>query len=133
MGWGARVTRNALVEFPEFKVAAFIHPSFWKIEDAFQMIQKPLLLVVSQDEDDMIPYYNVLKDRLGEDNCAHHRFDDIHHGFAGARGDLNQELNRRRVDQTLDLVRILNKNMTLHKNIYSNSKFLMAYADKLYD
>ena len=51
-----------------------------------------------------VPFYNILKANLGEDKCAHHRFDDMHHGFCAARGDLTNDLNRKRVDEALDLL-----------------------------
>ncbi|CAG7728721.1 unnamed protein product [Allacma fusca] len=58
----------------------------------------------TKDEDDMIPFYNILKEKLGEDKCAHHRFDDMHHGFSAARANMEDELNRQRVDEALALL-----------------------------
>jgi dienelactone hydrolase len=101
--WGTRIATDASLSFPDFQAIGFLHPSFWKIEDA-SLISKPLILIPTKDEDDMVPFYNVLKERLGEDKVEHHRFDDIHHGFSAARGDLENELNRKRVDQALELL-----------------------------
>jgi hypothetical protein len=50
------------------------------------------------------PFYEKLKSRFKEGECGHQRFDDVHHGFAAARGNLDDELNRTRVDETLKLV-----------------------------
>jgi hypothetical protein len=35
---------------------------------------------------------------------VHHRFDDMHHGFAAARGDWADPLNAQRANEALELV-----------------------------
>lgn len=51
-----------------------------------------------------VPLYETVKKRLGEDNAAHHRFDDMFHGFAAARGDWKDEHQRKRADEAIQLV-----------------------------
>jgi len=102
--WGGKTSLTASVEIESIKAAALIHPAFWKTEDA-ETVTKPLLLMPSKDEDDMTPFYEIVKKKLGADKAEHHRFDDMHHGFCAARGDLSKEDNRKRVDEALDLLK----------------------------
>ncbi|CAG7722811.1 unnamed protein product, partial [Allacma fusca] len=37
-------------------------------------VKAPLFLLPSQDEPDMIPFFNILRDRLGRCNTGHRRF-----------------------------------------------------------
>ncbi len=41
---------------------------------------------------------------MGEENTGHHRFEDMFHGFAGARGDWKDELQKKRADEAISLV-----------------------------
>lgn len=47
-----------------------------------------------------MPFYAVLQTKFG-DNCGHRRFDDMSHGFAGARGNFSDPLNRERVNEVI--------------------------------
>lgn len=50
-----------------------------------------------------VPFYEKVKARFGEDGSGHHRFVDVPHGFCAARGNMEDELNRKRVDEALTL------------------------------
>lgn len=45
-------------------------------------------------------FYGVLQSKFG-DNCGHRRFDDMAHGFAGARGNYSDPIIRERVDEVI--------------------------------
>lgn len=42
----------------------------------------------------------MLQQKFG-DNCGHRRFDDMSHGFAGARGNFSDPLIQERVDEVI--------------------------------
>ncbi len=42
----------------------------------------------------------MLQEKFG-DNCGHRRFDDMMHGFAGARANFSDPVNRERVDEVI--------------------------------
>lgn len=51
-----------------------------------------------------LPFYETLKNKFGEDKCAHRRFDDRNHGFCGACGNFSDELNQQRVNEVIQLL-----------------------------
>jgi len=87
----------------DIKGAGLIHGSMIEIDEA-NYVKAPILLVPSKDEPDMLPFAKIVKERLGEDSCVHVRLEDMFHGYAGARGDFTNELNRKRVDETIELL-----------------------------
>lgn len=123
--WGGRITLDAVLELSEIKAAGLVHPSLIKNEEA-ESVKYPMILLPAKDEPDMVldhsarsfsylflsnflpelqlPFYETLKKNLGENKCAHRRFDDLHHGFCGARGDFADELNGRRVNEVIQLL-----------------------------
>ncbi len=42
----------------------------------------------------------MLQTKFG-DNCGHRRFDDMNHGFTGARSNFSNSLVRKRVDEVI--------------------------------
>jgi len=101
--WGGRITLDAVIELDEIKAGGLVHPSLIKNEEA-DSVKRPMILLPSKNEPDMLPFYEILKKNLGESNCAHRRFEDLHHGFCGARGDFSDELNARRVNEVIQLL-----------------------------
>jgi len=96
----------------EIKVAGSIHPAMIETDEA-NNVKIPILLIPSKDEPDLIPFANIVKEKLGEDSCVHVRFDDIFHGFAGARGDFTNEFHRKKVDETIELlIKFFDKHMS---------------------
>jgi len=101
--WGAKMCIEASVDFSnDIKSAVLIHPSFVGTDDG-DKVKCPTLVLPSKDEADLIPFYEKVKQRFGEDGSGHVRFDDMQHGFCAARGDMNDENNRKRVDEALAL------------------------------
>jgi len=101
--WGGRITLDAVLELDEINAGGLVHPSLIKNEEA-ERVKRPMILLPAKDEPDMIPFYETLKKNLGESNCAHRRFDDLHHGFCGARGNFSDELNSKRVNEVIQLL-----------------------------
>jgi len=101
--WGGKMTIKAVSELEEVKAAALLHPAFLENSDA-EAAKRPVLLLPSKDEPDLTPLYEILKKRLGDENAGHHRFEDMFHGFAAARGDWKEESQRKRADEAILLV-----------------------------
>ncbi|ORX62544.1 hypothetical protein DM01DRAFT_1297210 [Hesseltinella vesiculosa] len=102
--WGAKIAVqfSALETSGFIKAIAQVHPSMVDDKDA-EACPVPNLLIPTKDEPDMLPYYEILKSKSFGDQCEHYRFDGKFHGFAGARGDYNDELNRKRATEAIDL------------------------------
>jgi len=106
--WGGKMSIKGVSEVDDIKAAALLHPAFIESTDA-EAAKGPVLFLPSKDEADMIPLYEIVKQRLGEENTEHHRFDDMHHGFAAARGDWKDELQRKRAEEAISLVHVFFK------------------------
>jgi len=102
MCWGGKVATLAATEIDEIKVAGLVHPASVANSEA-DGVRAPMYLIPTKDEPDMLPFYEVLKSKFG-DNCGHRRFDDMFHGFAGARGNFSNPLNVARVEQVIDIL-----------------------------
>jgi len=101
--WGSKMGVQVAKEFAtETSAAVLIHPAFVAPEEGDKVLT-PVLSLPTKDDDDMVAFNEKVKARFGEDGSGHHRFEDIHHGFCSARGDLENELNRKRVDEALAL------------------------------
>ncbi|OZJ02296.1 hypothetical protein BZG36_05067 [Bifiguratus adelaidae] len=100
--WGAKIASQATAEDSFWGAAALIHPSFPAKEDA-EKAGGPMLVIPTKDEPDMTEYMNALKAKPFGDKCKHERFDDVHHGFAAARGDWSDETQAKRATQAIDL------------------------------
>lgn len=101
--YGGKMSILAVGDMSGIKGAALIHPSLMEIKDA-ENAKAPMLFIPSKDDLDMIPMFEIAKKNLGEDKVEHYRFDDVHHGFAGARGDWNDEVQKKRVNEAISLV-----------------------------
>lgn len=60
-----------------------------------------------------IPFYEVLQRKFGN-NTGHRRFDDMLHGFVGARGNFSDPLIVQRVEEVIDIMGVFfNNNLKL--------------------
>ncbi|OZJ02613.1 hypothetical protein BZG36_04286 [Bifiguratus adelaidae] len=93
--WGAKIAVQATGESKDYAAAALIHPSFISIDDA-KSAQAPVMVLATKDEPDMTEYMEQLYAKPFGSKCTFTRFEDMHHGFAAARGDWeNKEQNKR--------------------------------------
>jgi len=100
MCWGGKVATLAATELKNyFEASAIVHPASVTNEEA-DGVEIPMYLMPTQNEPDMLPFYQVLQ-RKFKDNCGHRRFDDMFHGFAGARGNFSNPLNVERVEEVI--------------------------------
>jgi len=102
--WGGKIATQAASYFnvTELRAGAMIHPSSVANDEA-EGVQVPMYLLPTQNEPNMLPFYVVLQRKFGT-NCGHRRFDDMFHGFSGARGNFSNPLNRLRVDEVIQIL-----------------------------
>ncbi|CEG70192.1 hypothetical protein RMATCC62417_06134 [Rhizopus microsporus] len=100
--WGAKIAVQVTAKLPFFVGASLIHPSFVDPKDA-ETANAPILAIPSKDEPDMTEYMNILHKKPFGNLCEHHRFDDMFHGFCAARGDYNDENNKKRATEAIQL------------------------------
>ncbi|KAF9920915.1 hypothetical protein FBU30_009125 [Linnemannia zychae] len=85
--WGAYIAVKAASD-PDmhFLAAGGPHPSMITTEFV-QDVKCPLIFLASKDEADLVPVIESLKDKDFAVESYHKRFDNMHHGWCGARGD----------------------------------------------
>ncbi|KAF9174224.1 hypothetical protein BGX21_010876 [Mortierella sp. AD011] len=85
--WGALMAAKAASEEGHpFVATGGPHPSFYSIE-TIKDVSAPLIILASRDEADMVPVIESLKHKNFPIECFHKRFDNMHHGWTGGRGD----------------------------------------------
>lgn len=97
---GAKVAAG----FAEAGIAAGwigLHPSFVNDDDS-KAFTCPALVIPSKNEADMKPFMENIPEPYKADS-AHHRFDDVEHGFCGARGDWNGGVYTQRATEAAKL------------------------------
>ncbi|KAJ3018264.1 UNVERIFIED_CONTAM: hypothetical protein HDU68_011248 [Siphonaria sp. JEL0065] len=109
--WGGRVVFRlggdvGVVEGLEaVKAVATAHPSLLEASLG-DKLNVPVALLPSKDEDSKLMddvFEAVLKNPKAAKLSIHQRFDDMHHGWVGARGDYTNDLNNRRATEALNL------------------------------
>ncbi|KAG9061621.1 hypothetical protein KI688_007201 [Linnemannia hyalina] len=85
--WGTWIAIQAASEEDSvFLAVGGPHPSRTTIE-AVKDVKCPLVLVATKDEADMIPVVESVKHKKFAVESFHKRFENMHHGFCGGRGD----------------------------------------------
>ncbi|KAF9899599.1 hypothetical protein BX616_002936 [Lobosporangium transversale] len=88
--WGALMSvKAASEEGNPFLAAGGPHPSFFSIETV-KDTKAPLIILASKDEADMVPVIDSIKHKNFPVEPFHKRFDNMHHGWTGGRGDWSQ-------------------------------------------
>ncbi|KAF9181595.1 hypothetical protein BGZ51_005311 [Haplosporangium sp. Z 767] len=88
--WGALMALKAASEEDStFLCAGGPHPSFYNVEAA-KDVKAPLIILASKDEADMIPVIESVKHKNFAVESFHKRYNNMHHGWTGARGDWAQ-------------------------------------------
>ncbi|KAG0286804.1 hypothetical protein BGZ96_009154 [Linnemannia gamsii] len=85
--WGTWIAVQAASEEDSlFLAAGGPHPSMTTIETV-KDVRCPLILLASKDEDDMLPVVESVKHKNFAVESFHKRFENMHHGWCGCRGD----------------------------------------------
>ncbi|KAG0322995.1 hypothetical protein BGZ99_002979 [Dissophora globulifera] len=85
--WGAYMAVQASSEEGNpFLASGGPHPSFFSVETT-KDTKAPLIILASKDEADMVPIVENLKSKNFPVESFTKRFDNMHHGWTGGRGD----------------------------------------------
>ncbi|KAJ1938048.1 hypothetical protein FBU59_004565 [Linderina macrospora] len=95
--WGAKLVVGAIGEDLGISAGCLIHPSALVPED-FEQVRAPILVIESRDEKDFSEEFEGVRRRFGK--SVRDRYNDMHHGFAGARGDWSDEVQADRATYT---------------------------------
>jgi dienelactone hydrolase len=98
--WGGSLAMQALTE-GLIVAAASPHPSFLTT-DMMTKIQGPVCLLPTKDDGQMLDL-KAAAESTGH-RVVYHYFEDIHHGFCSARANFEDELNRTRTKQAVDIM-----------------------------
>jgi len=125
--WGGKVATNTSIELSDmFKASAMIHPSGVNNTEA-EFVKIPTYLMPTSGEGDMLPFYEVLQTKFG-DNCGHRRFQDMSHGFSGARGNFSDPLIQQNVNEVITtLGAFFNRNLNITQNPNNSPNILPSY------
>ncbi|KAJ2659181.1 hypothetical protein IW148_004376 [Coemansia sp. RSA 1199] len=107
--WGGKMVVTALSKLKGLKGGAIVHPALIEAGDMAK-VNAPLMVLPSKDEPDFTAEFDSMKDKAFFSQCFMERFDDMFHGFCGARGDWgNVEQAKRANDAIKLLVEFFNK------------------------
>ncbi|KAI9292197.1 hypothetical protein K502DRAFT_320121 [Neoconidiobolus thromboides FSU 785] len=96
--WGGLMLFDAL-NSNQFVAGIAIHPSMLT-EQNFKDLKYPILLAPTEQEKDIIPFFDLISSDV-KSKSELHDFTDQVHGFAAARGDFQNSENFKRVNDLL--------------------------------
>jgi dienelactone hydrolase len=110
--WGGKIAVEACKNNNTFIGAVAIHPSQKLVTEDAKDLRVPVALLPAKTDSDFGPFMNLLETTDPESfkKSVHRRFDDMHHGFAAARGDWNDPLQAQRANEALNIVATFFKN-----------------------
>ncbi|BFZ56866.1 hypothetical protein PYCC9005_003915 [Savitreella phatthalungensis] len=102
--WGGKIATLASDKRDVFKGTAVVHPAMVDPNDA-KNITNPYLLLASKDEpaDDIKAFEQALPDDVRAKSTVK-TYGDMHHGWAAARADLNNDDNKKRFGEAWEEV-----------------------------
>ncbi|GAB5590729.1 hypothetical protein Unana1_05629 [Umbelopsis nana] len=101
--WGAKMAILLSGEDTFYCSTCLIHPSLLEVKDA-EAALAPLLMITSIEESNLSDFMDVLYKKPFGDKCKHVHFDDVHHGFAAARGNWSEgSVDRKRATEAIQL------------------------------
>lgn len=98
--WGGAIAMRALAEGLVVS-AASPHPSFLTT-DLMKSVQGPVCLLPTKDDTELLDMKEAAESTGHK--VVYQYFDDVHHGFCSARANFNDELNRRRTNEAIDIL-----------------------------
>ncbi|KAJ1860251.1 hypothetical protein LPJ73_001455 [Coemansia sp. RSA 2703] len=101
--WGSHLVVSALTELEGYAGGAIVHPALIADGDLGK-VNAPLLVLPSKDEPDYTENFAGLEGKPFFDKCKMVRFDDMFHGFCGARGDWSNEVQAKRANEAIALI-----------------------------
>lgn len=98
--WGGSITMNALAE-GLVQAGASPHPSPLTPE-LMKSVKGPVCLLPSKDDGELLEVKEAAESTSHK--VTYHYFDDMHHGFVAARADFQNENNRKRANEAIDIM-----------------------------
>ncbi|KAJ2851533.1 hypothetical protein IWW36_001017 [Coemansia brasiliensis] len=101
--WGGKMVITALSELEGLAGGAIVHPALIETGDMAK-VNAPLMVLPSQNEPDFTAEFDSMKDKPFFSECYMERFDDMFHGFCGARGDWGNAEQAKRANDAIKLL-----------------------------
>ncbi|KAJ1734528.1 hypothetical protein LPJ61_001014 [Coemansia biformis] len=101
--WGGKMVVAALAELDGLVGGAIVHPALIESGDMAKA-NAPLLVLPSKDEPDFTDEFATLEGKPFFAQCSMVRFDDMFHGFCGARGDWSVPEQAKRANDAIELL-----------------------------
>ena len=98
--WGGGLAMEALAD-GLVDSAASPHPSFLTT-DLMKRVGGPVCLLPSKDDTELLDMKEAAESTGHK--VVYKYFDDVHHGFCSARANFNDELNRKRTNEAVDIM-----------------------------
>jgi len=94
--WGGKVAVSSGGENTPFSAAAIVHPAMLSVSDV-NKLTIPLAIYISKDEpwDECRKFLEVLIKSSFADKIDRQNYDNMNHGWAAARADLNDPENKK--------------------------------------
>ena len=90
-----------------FGACATVHPSFLETSDA-EILEGPICVITSKDDPELKDFRNIVESKSFGKKCLWDRYEDMHHGFCGARRDPSvHEQEKRMNDAVMFISRFL--------------------------
>lgn len=102
MCWGGKLAVRANCD-GLVKSSASCHPSFFTVDDGKEL-KGPFCMLPSKDDGPMDEIRDAMNAHPFAAQNVYKYFDDMHHGWAAARGDFNDELQRTRALEAIDIM-----------------------------
>ncbi|KAJ2415367.1 hypothetical protein GGI10_001749 [Coemansia sp. RSA 2530] len=103
--WGGRHVVTALEKLDGFVGGAIVHPAMVNSDD-FDKVRAPLMALPSKDEDKQM-YKNGFEELRAKPfgaQCRLESFEDMTHGFCGARGDWSDPVVAKRANDAIQFL-----------------------------
>ncbi|KAJ2776352.1 hypothetical protein H4R18_005717 [Coemansia javaensis] len=100
--WGGGIVVQALAKLDGLSGGTIVHPALVTAERV-AAIKAPLLAMPTKDDPDYAPFFATLADKPFAAQCRVERFDDMFHGFCGARGDWSKSEQAKRANDAIAL------------------------------
>ncbi|KAJ1665432.1 hypothetical protein IW140_003402 [Coemansia sp. RSA 1813] len=101
--WGGKMVLDALAETEGVAGGAIVHPALIQ-EGDFSKVKAPLMVLPTKDDPDLSANFEELKSKPFFSKCYMERFDDMFHGFCGARGDWSNQEQAKRANDAIKLL-----------------------------
>ncbi|KAG0307942.1 hypothetical protein BGZ98_009400 [Dissophora globulifera] len=102
--WGTFIAMQAVGdEKMPFLAAGGPHPSALS-QELIEKVPCPIILLPAKEDMDMLPLMEIMKEKNLKVDSFHHRFENVHHGWTGARGDWTNPEQLKAAEQAIHML-----------------------------